>query len=50
MNDIRGKIMLVGIGPGSHDHMTQRAREAIASGAAREKLAQFAAFTQSFAQ
>jgi precorrin-3B C17-methyltransferase len=30
MNDIRGKIMLVGIGPGSHDHMTQRAREAIA--------------------
>ncbi|MGI4777761.1 MAG: precorrin-3B C(17)-methyltransferase [Janthinobacterium lividum] len=25
-----GKIMLVGIGPGSHDHMTQRAREAIA--------------------
>jgi precorrin-3B C17-methyltransferase len=25
-----GKIMLVGIGPGSHAHMTQRAREAIA--------------------
>ena len=25
-----GKIMLVGIGPGSHDHMTQRARDAIA--------------------
>ncbi|MDP9901172.1 precorrin-3B C(17)-methyltransferase [Variovorax ginsengisoli] len=25
-----GKIMLVGIGPGSHDHMTQRARAAIA--------------------
>jgi precorrin-3B C17-methyltransferase len=25
-----GRIMLVGIGPGSHDHMTQRARDAIA--------------------
>ena len=25
-----GKIMLVGIGPGSHDHMTHRARAAIA--------------------
>lgn len=25
-----GKIMLVGIGPGSNDHMTQRARDAIA--------------------
>lgn len=25
-----GKIMLVGIGPGSHEHMTQRARDAIA--------------------
>ena len=24
--------MLVGIGPGSHDHMTQRARDAIAEG------------------
>jgi precorrin-3B C17-methyltransferase len=26
----QGKIMLVGIGPGSHDHMTHRARAAIA--------------------
>ena len=30
MSDVKGKIMLVGIGPGSHDHMTQRARDAIA--------------------
>jgi precorrin-3B C17-methyltransferase len=32
MSDIKtgGKIMLVGIGPGSHDHMTHRARAAIA--------------------
>ena len=25
-----GKIMLVGLGPGSHDHLTARARAAIA--------------------
>lgn len=30
MSEVQGKIMLVGIGPGSHDHMTQRARDAIA--------------------
>ena len=30
MSEIKGKIMLVGIGPGSHDHMTHRARAAIA--------------------
>ena len=30
MNEGLGKIMLVGIGPGSHDHMTHRARAAIA--------------------
>ena len=30
MSEIQGKIMLVGIGPGSNDHMTQRARDAIA--------------------
>ena len=30
MSETQGKIMLVGIGPGSHDHMTQRARDAIA--------------------
>lgn len=30
MTDKLGKIMLVGIGPGSADHMTQRARAAIA--------------------
>jgi precorrin-3B C17-methyltransferase len=30
MNGPQGKIMLVGIGPGSHDHMTHRARAAIA--------------------
>ena len=26
----RGRIMLVGLGPGSHAHLTARAREAIA--------------------
>ena len=26
----RGKIMLIGIGPGAVEHMTQRARDAIA--------------------
>jgi precorrin-3B C17-methyltransferase len=30
MSETQGKIMLVGIGPGSHDHMTHRARAAIA--------------------
>lgn len=30
MSELKGKIMLVGIGPGSHDHMTHRARAAIA--------------------
>ena len=30
MNDRKGKILLVGFGPGSAEHMTQRAREAIA--------------------
>lgn len=30
MSNTKGKIMLVGIGPGSHDHMTKRARDAIA--------------------
>ncbi len=30
MSSPKGKIMLVGIGPGSHDHMTHRARAAIA--------------------
>lgn len=30
MNDKTGKIMLVGLGPGSHDHLTARARAAIA--------------------
>ena len=50
MNDIRGKIMLVGIGPGSTEHMTARARAAIAaqaSGFARAQSSRAAKSEQS---